>query len=75
MTTFAQNPHDATCVEITLHTRSKERMMAGLPHGGFKIGDVATWADERCRVIGLYEGCDEIVIELLDEPMASESFH
>ena len=42
--------------------------MAGLPHGGFKIGDVATWADERCRVIGLYEGCDEIVIELLDEP-------
>lgn len=42
--------------------------MEDLPHGGLKVGDLVTWAGERCRVTSTYEGCDEIVIEQLDEP-------
>jgi hypothetical protein len=42
--------------------------MADHPHGGLKIGDLVTWAGERCRVTGVYDGCDEIVIEQIDDP-------
>lgn len=37
-------------------------------HGGLKVDDLVTWADSPYRVTHLYEGCDEIVIQSVDDP-------
>lgn len=46
----------------------EEAARDNLPHGGLKIGDLVRWGgDDPHRVTGLYGGCDELVIEPVND--------
>lgn len=50
------------------------RLQGVAPHGGLKVRDLVRHGDDLCRVVHLYDGCDEIALTYASEPEDTWSF-